>query len=332
MGRRWLKGLLLVLVVGILLLAGFILWASGSTLEASDYTYTTAYAAAPASPKDTLTVITYNIGYLSGMTNNRPLERTEAFMADNLNAAADLLCNAEADVIAFQEIDFAARRSYDVQQLDALAERCGFAASASVVNWDERYVPFPSMNPLRHFGRTVSGQAVLSRYPILRQERIALDRPPTPFYYDAFYLDRLAQVVEIDVGHPLVIINVHLEAWHVATRERQAEAVRTLYQQVAADRPTLLLGDFNSELPNALPKRREDQAIALLLEDTTLREAFPDSLLTNALTFPADAPTVKIDHVFYDRAQMEVIDARVLDAAVHPSDHRAVLVRLAFKK
>ncbi|HMB91644.1 MAG TPA: endonuclease/exonuclease/phosphatase family protein [Rhodothermales bacterium] len=331
MGRRWLKGILLVLTVAFLLLAGFFFWASSSTLDEADYAYTTDYATPSAPPSDTLTVITYNIGYLSGMTNNRPLERTEAFMEDNLNVAAESLCNTQADVIAFQEIDFAARRSHDVQQLNALAKRCGFAASASVVNWDERYVPFPSANPLMHFGRTVSGQAVLSRYPILRQERIALARPATPFYYDAFYLDRLAQVVAIDVGRPLALINVHLEAWDETTRERQAEAVRGLYQKLVANQPTLLLGDFNSELTTARQKHREDQAISLLLEGTNLRAALPDPSAAT-LTYPADVPTVKIDHIFYDPAQMSVLEARVLETATPPSDHRALLVRLAFKK
>jgi endonuclease/exonuclease/phosphatase family metal-dependent hydrolase len=171
--RRLLKFLLLALVVCLMLMAATFFWASSSTLEKSDYAYTTVYDAPPASPTDTLTVVTYNIGYLSGMTNNQPVDRTEVLFEENMDAATDLLCGAGADAIAFQEIDFEARRSFDVQQLDALAERCGFSTSATTINWDEQYVPFPSANPLMHFGRTLSGQAVLSRFPILAQERVA---------------------------------------------------------------------------------------------------------------------------------------------------------------
>ncbi len=351
---RLFKRIALALAVLLVVLAGFFAWASSGTLAEEDLAVVTAYAAPLAPPRDTFTVMTYNLGYLSGMTNNRAVRTDAALFEANMEAAAALIGRAGADLVAFQEIDFGAARSFEVHQLDTLAARGGFAASAAAVNWDERYVPFPSMNPRYHFGRVLSGQAVLSRFPIRGQERVVLARPAQVMSYPpplnrlagAFYIDRLAQVVEVDLGRPLALVNVHFEAWDVPARQRQAAQVRALYRRLAAAQPVLLVGDFNSLLPAARqsrllpPERRayfaEDRTLDVLLQGTGLRQAFPDSLYRadEAATFtsPADAPVIQIDHLFYDPSHFEVIDAYVVGGPLQPSDHRAVVVRFAFKR
>ncbi|NBB75047.1 MAG: endonuclease, partial [Bacteroidetes bacterium] len=248
------------------------------------------------------------------------------------------------DIIGFQEIDVGAARSLYVHQLDTLAARLGYATSAMAINWDERYVPFPySANPAVHFGRVLSGQAVLSRYPIVRHERIALARTSRPFWSDAFYLDRLAQVTEIAVGRDtLVVINVHLEAFEEATRETQAREVRQIYERYA-DRPVLLLGDFNSVLPaarDALPPDEraafaDDETLAILLDGTRLRPAVSDSAYAASMaaigTYPTDAPSRKIDHIFYTPDRIEAISAAVPATPSAPSDHRPVVMRFVLR-
>jgi endonuclease/exonuclease/phosphatase family metal-dependent hydrolase len=317
----------------VLVFAGWFLWASASLRPTLAPAEVKRYAAAPAAARDTLTVMTYNIGYLSGMTNNRPVARTQDSFSSNLEAAVRIIDRARPDIIGFQEIDFGAARSFGVHQLDTLAMRGGYAAAAQAVNWDKRYVPFPSANPFMQFGRMASGQAVLSRYPIRTHERVVLERPATLFVYDAFYLDRLAQVVEVEAGQPMVLINVHLEAFDRATRERQAAVVRDLYRQYRADYPVLLLGDFNSRLP-ADPS--DDRTLATLLEIDGLAEAFPDSLYrtqdTAAYgTYPSPEPSRKIDHIFYDARRFEVVEAYIVTGPDQPSDHRAVVARFVMR-
>ena len=320
-----------------LVLLGFLLWASSGRLSDDALATTTRYDARFAPLSDTLTVATYNIGYLSGMTNNRPVNRPRALFAQNMDAAAALLRRADADVVGFQEIDFGAARSYRVHQLDTLARRLGYPASATAVNWDERYVPFPyHWNPARHFGRLLSGQAVLSRRPIVGHRRIELARTSRPFWNDMFYLDRLAQVVHLDGGaDTLAVINVHLEAFEQATREAQAAAVNALYRREAARHPTLLMGDVNSVLPRhkaSLPppdsaRYAGDSTLATLLEGTGLQPAVPDAF---AATFPADAPRRMIDHIFYDPARFTLLDVQIVGGGSSPpSDHRAVVARFA---
>jgi endonuclease/exonuclease/phosphatase family metal-dependent hydrolase len=252
--------------------------------------------------------------------------RSDSLLAANLDQALGLLRRAAPDLIAVQEIDYGAARSGYVQQLDTIAAQLGFAEAAQAVNWDVRYLPFPYGRPAVHFGRTVSGQAVLSRYPIEQHHRYVLARPPQSFVRDAFYLDRLAQVAVVDVGgRPSAVVNVHLEAFDADTRERQAETVNRLYDRLAAtDLPVLLLGDFNSPLPDSIGST--GRAVELLLADTDLRPVFPDSSGRPLPgTYPADAPTRTIDHIFYSPAHFTVAARRVqCGAPSPPSDHCAV--------
>ena len=314
-------------VLGLLLvgLTLFFFWARSGPLPDEALAQTKQYAAPDTTAGDTLTVTTYNVGYLSGMTNNEPVVRSDSFLAANLDRALGLLRRADPDLIAFQEIDYGAARSGYVQQLDTIAAQLGFAAAAQAVNWDVRYLPFPYGRPAVHFGRTVSGQAVLSRYPIRQHHRHVLARPPQSFVRDAFYLDRLAQVAVVDLGgRPLAVVNVHLEAFHTPTRERQARTVNRLYDRLAATGlPVLLLGDFNSSLPD--PTGSAGRAVERLLADTDLRPVYPDtSDRPPPGTYPADAPTRAIDHVFYPPDRLAVVDRQIqCGAPSPPSDHCA---------
>lgn len=324
----------------LLLLAGFFFWASSGRLPDDALAQLKRYDAARApATRDTLTVVTYNIGYLSGMTNNEPVTRDPSLFRENMDAAAALIREANPDIVGFQEIDFGAARSMGVQQLDTLATRLGYARGAQAVNWDERYLPFPySADPAIHFGRVLSGQAVLSRYPIRRHRRVELARTSRPFWSDRFYLDRLAQVVVVDLGgQPLALVNVHLEAFEEATRETQAAEVRTLVRDLMDDgMPVLLIGDFNSVIPAAMPTMppRErtafagDQTMARLTDGLDLQYAFPDSAYRAdaPATYPADNPTRMIDHILYPPDHVAPVGARVLCGAPSspPSDHCAV--------
>jgi len=326
------------LVFGGLLLgvAGVFFWASSGVLSEAELAQVRTYAAEPDTTRpDTLRVTTYNIGYLSGMTNNEAVVRPDSLFHANMDQAVGFLRAAVPDIVGLQEIDFGGARAAQVHQLDTLAARLGYLEAAQAVNWDERYLPFPYGRPAVHFGRTLSGQAVLSRFPVQQHVRMTLPRPPQPFFRDAFYLDRLAQVGVVDVdGHPLAVINVHLEAFDVGTRETQARIVNDLYRRLADNGiPTLLLGDFNSPVPSGGrtgQARAGDATMQRVLDGTDLRSAVnATSDDTASATYPADAPARTIDHIFYSPQFFEAVGAqRWCGRPAPPSDHCAVTVAL----
>lgn len=315
-------------IAGGIFLAGvvFFFWASSGTLAPEERTNTERYAPPRAAAADTLAVATYNIGYLSGMTNNEPVVRSERLFVENMDRAVSLLSRSVPEVLALQEVDFGAARSFYVHQLDTLAARIDFPIAAQAVNWDVQYLPFPYGRPAVHFGRVLSGQAVLSDHDIRAHRRYVLPAAPRPVYEAPFYLDRLVQAVLLDVGgRPLLILNVHFEAYDRSTREAQARAVRALYKTVERfSLPVVLLGDFNAEV-----SAPDDRTMDILLGGTDLRAVVP-----GRATFPADAPTRAIDHLLYRPSQMTPADAQVrCGAATHPpSDHCAVQASLVLSE
>lgn len=336
--------LILALVLGTLLvvLTALYFWARSGTLAKDEYTRTRVFETVGEgipNPEGVFSVMTYNIGYLSGMTNNRVLRPPETFFAANLDTFIDMLAQARPDVIALQEVDFASRRSYFMDQPGETARGAGYRFAAEAVNWDRRYVPFPYWPPRVQFGKIVSGQAVLSRFPIASHERVVLRRPPNPFYYDAFYLDRLIQVVRIEIGEKtLVVLNVHLEAFDRETREKQAREVLKVYRAYKNDFPVLLLGDFNCVPPGA-PQKKDfsdepgtdftgEETMALFLGQEGLKQAFPAPGTERDFTFPADRPTRKLDYIFYSSASIAPVETR--KPGLDSSDHLPLMLVFRF--
>ncbi|MGB5323003.1 endonuclease/exonuclease/phosphatase family protein [Lutimonas sp.] len=307
-------------------IVGFYFWASSPNISANNYNNTGQYDYSSSISNDSMiSIITYNIGYLSGMTNNLPIERPKSLFDQNLNKVIYELKKTDADIVAFQEIDYDSKRSYYVNQQNELG-KLGYSYYGQNINWDKKYVPFPYYPFSLHFGKIVSGQSVLSKYPIKDQERIALQRnSENPFYYDSFYIDRLAQVCKIAIkDKTLVLINVHLEAYDQATRKKQMKQVKNLYIKYYKDFPTILLGDFNSDI------HFEDAAIDLIMElPDTGCAAFDTSIAQN--TFSSDSPSVRLDYIFYNKEFISEVEAKILTQFDLASDHLPLLMKFKLK-
>ncbi|MCS6833861.1 MAG: endonuclease/exonuclease/phosphatase family protein, partial [Flammeovirgaceae bacterium] len=235
-------------------------------------------------------------------------------------------------LIAFQEIDFASHRSYEVNQLEEIANALKFPYGAWAINWDKKYVPFPYFPPSVHFGKILSGQAILSKFPIEKHQRIALERVKShPFYYDAFYLDRLLEIAELRIKNKkVVLMNVHLEAFDANTRKNQMLYVRNVYQEIAKFAPVLLIGDFNSVPPSSEMPETE---IDILLKAENIESACPSSEfhLPSSYTFPSNNPNEQIDYIFYNPDRIEKVEWNVLTSFGDISDHLPVMMKFRLK-
>jgi endonuclease/exonuclease/phosphatase family metal-dependent hydrolase len=318
---------LLLTVIGSLLVCIVILffWAQQSCLNPKDYTKVKKHNHLPTTTDSTLLVASYNIGYLSGMTNNKAIRAEDFLYNKNLNSAIKHLKNLNADILAFQEIDFNSQRSYHVNQNTVISDSL-FAYSASAVNWDKKYVPFPYWPISVQFGEMLSGQSVVSKYKIENNERIVLQKvKDKPFYYNSFYLDRLAQVVE--VKHPvkdITVINIHVEAFEQKTRIAQLKNVLELAKEKAKKGAVILLGDFNSD------PGYKNAACQMFLNDDVF-------VLTDTIagthykkTYPSAKPSVRLDYIFYTKKDFISEKSDVLNDFGLISDHLPVYARLRF--
>lgn len=309
------------------LLVGFYLWASSPTYSISEYAKIEHFSFPTKKNKDSVfSIITYNIGYLSGMTNNLPVERSKQLFDANLEIVLRNFQKENGDILAFQEIDFGSKRSFEINQQNKIAE-IGYNNVAQTINWDKNYVPFPEFPISLHFGKMLSGQSVLSKFSIFEQERVPLQRnTKNPFYYDAFYLDRLAQIVKIKISNQiLVVINVHLEAYDAETRKEQTKKLVQLYKKYSTDFPTILLGDFNSDVAY------ENATIKLIMNIPDIGNAVfqPEN---KTKTFSSEKPTARLDYIFYNSNFIQYIDGKVLYEFGQASDHLPLKMNFQFKQ
>jgi len=318
---------LIVVVVALLVSAiVFFFWAKQACVPYEDYVQIGKHNNNEAQSDSILRIFTYNIGYLSGMTNNLSVSNDEEFYNENMNAVLTRIKEANPDVIAFQEIDYNSKRSYYIDQNKKIADEL-FAYSATTVNWDKKYVPFPYW-PIRvNFGRMLSGQSVVSNYRIVDNQRIVLQKAESnPYYYNSFYLDRLAQVVTIK--HPvkdITIINIHAEAFDQATRIAQLKDVLQLARSKADYGPVILLGDFNSD-----PKYK-NAACRLFFEDNIFACADQFGETDYEKTYPSGKPTERLDYIFYTKKDFIALESGVLEQFGVVSDHFPVFANLKFR-
>lgn len=324
--NKFVKILFALLFSILFLLVGLYLWASSPKYSASEYTKIEQFNFPSKVNNDSVfSIITYNIGYLSGMTNNLAIAKSKQLFDTNLNQVLKHFQKENADILALQEIDFNSTRSFEINQQNKIAE-IGYNYSAQAINWDKNYVPFPEFPISMHFGKILSGQSVLSKYPILFQERIPLQRnSKNAFYYDAFYLDRLAQIVKINIdNHTLVIINVHLEAYDAETRIEQTKKVIELYHKFSGIFPTILLGDFNSDITY------ENASIKLIMDLPSIGNAvFTEENMVK--TFSSEKPTERLDYIFYNTNFIKFVDGKVLHEFGQASDHLPLKMVFQFK-
>jgi len=320
---KYLSRFFLLLIVAFVI---FFFWASSPTLEPSEYQSMIANETKSTQKNDSIfSIVTYNIGYLSGMTNNLAVESPKEFFDVNMAKVVSEIKKVKPDIMAFQEIDFDASRSYNVNQEEEIS-KLGFNYRAQTINWDERYLPFPYWPISMHYGKVVSGQSIISKYPLKEQQRIVLQRvADAPFYRDAFYLERLAQVVKVVLnGKEVVVINIHLEAYEKETRAKQFEEVLAIFNQYKEIYPTILLGDFNARA------RDENAVVQKIFAMKAIGSAASDmNNLGN--TFNSKDPSKRIDYIFYTKNSIEYISGKVLNQFGQASDHLPLEMKFRIK-
>jgi endonuclease/exonuclease/phosphatase family metal-dependent hydrolase len=241
---------------------------------------------AAAAPRTGLTVMTYNIHAGIGSDGTFDLPRVAAAIRAQ-----------RPDVVGLQEVDVHwSSRSGFVDEATELARSLDMALFFAPV-YDEPGTP-----------RRQFGVAVLSRYPILHARNHSITRlstqdpnaspAPAPGFAEAV-LGTPRGPVGVYVTH----LDFRPDPAIRATQVREMLAIMHGPRQV-------LLGDFNAE-PNAP-------------ELAPLWDRLTDA--GGAATFPADAPTKRLDYVAVSRG-LRVLDVRV--PVTLASDHLPVVAHTA---
>ncbi|HJN75260.1 MAG TPA: endonuclease/exonuclease/phosphatase family protein [Myxococcota bacterium] len=273
-----------------------------------------------------LRLVSWNIHWGAGpeLEDSRRFDRQT--VSTNLQRMAEVLRREEADIVALQEVDRDSMRSAHIDQLEILRDSTGLRHASFATTWDAAWVPHPVAAPPRQqFGRMWSGQAVLSRFPVVEQRRHALAQPSRfGRVYNRFYLHRCVQEVVLDLGRGrrLTILNVHLEAFDQANRRQQARTLAALMGRVRG--PGVVMGDLNTVPPESGRFTGfDDEPDTDFQGDDTL-QTLEDCGWTRVGgvedTFPAGAPNRRLDHLLVN-AEVEVVEVDVVADPGPSSDH-----------
>lgn len=299
---------------------------------------------APTTSADRIRVMTYNLGYGYGLGSDgldyHP--KTHEEIGKAIREMGEVIRTDNIDIVLIQEIDFQSKKSGDLNQLKLLAELTGLSYSAEAVVWNANYVPFPYWPPSYHFGRVLSGGAVLSRFPIVDNQVTLLKKPDeNPGYYNRFYLYRFHQVVGIAVnGETLYVVNNHLEAYRTANRMEHAHSLVNIVNELGKSKNVVLVGGDMNALPcNAaqvsdfIDNSGDDYSGDLTMEIIGMMKGFRELASHEEYannrkiwhTFPADAPNRRLDYIFVN-TRYTITNGHVPRKYGSLSDHLPVVV------
>ncbi|WP_374165048.1 endonuclease/exonuclease/phosphatase family protein [Arcticibacter sp. MXS-1] len=243
---------------------------------------------APGNRALSLRVMTYNTHH-----GNPP---SRAGVID-LDAIANVIKGAKADLVAVQELDSATNRSNNEFQLKVLAEKTGmnyFFAKA---------IPYEGGG---------YGIGILSRYPISNAKNIPLPEDLSVGNYE----DRAFALVKVTLpdSREIYFGSTHLDVNKEENRILQAQKIVEVASALKA--PVIIGGDMNA--------RMESQAMGLL------SNYFVSASKKMEPTIPNVNPTRKIDHIMYVRDQdFTLTYEEVVRSASYPSDHLPFFVDLS---
>ena len=145
------------------------------------------------------------------------------------------------------------------------------------------------------------GNAMLSDIPIREVKTVIIPDPNPKKYDNDDYETRCILCAELECGLRVLIVHVGLNP------DEKENAISTLLEYIT-DEKCILMGDFNllPDSPLLLPIReRMKDAAELFTEEK--------------LSFPSDAPRIKIDYIFTSK-DIEIVTADI--PAITASDHR----------
>ncbi|OBY05927.1 endonuclease [Rhizobium leguminosarum bv. trifolii] len=240
-------------------------------------------------PDKSIRLLTYNVHSCIG--SDRKLDP---------GRIASVIAEAEADIVALQEVDVLRRRTGGVDQAHAIA---------SLLKMQAHFHPALSIAEEQY------GDAIITSLPTG-----AVKAGPLPSIGE----QRGALSVEILVGdRKLLVINTHLG---LSGRERIRQMTTLLnsgWLRGTADEPlpTILCGDFN-----AIPSSATYRLATRSLKDAQLAgDAAPRA------TFPSRYPLMRLDHIFVSDdlivKQAAVLQNRLTRVA---SDHLPLFAEIGF--
>jgi len=211
------------------------------------------HTSAPTDPRE-LRVLTYNLKFAGARVDfffdgwGDRVHMTDREVAAHMDDLRKVIEETQPDVLLAQEVDRASTRSAYVDMVRDILDKTHFNYAAWVPVWEVDYVPEEGL------GRVKMGQAVFSRWPIVRNTRIDLPQSTeSSALVNTFWLHRAIQVTELDLGNGQVVSVVNNHPTAYALDGTKAIHLEMIYEaSTNAFGPKLIGGDFNVIPPGSV--------------------------------------------------------------------------------
>lgn len=219
----------------------------------------------------------------------------------SLEEMASYISSQQPDLVALQECDWKTTRTRAPKQagkafVNELAYHTGlFGIYGKAIDYAGGYY----------------GVGILSRYPILRSERVFLPNP------EPAKEQRVMLIADIELPDHSVVtfISTHLEVSSQKTRKAQIEFINEKVKELKT--PVILAGDFN-----AIPASEEIKSIMAHWFNAT----------DTSFTFASYKPETKIDYIYgLPVYRFNLVETHT-DSSCKLSDHFPVLSVIELKK
>jgi len=277
-------------------------------------------------------LMTYNIGFSAGLDGLLGAVHSNSKITKNLEAISRCVNRYQPDILAVQEIDIKSKRSCFINEVDYIKKACQFSYVAIAITWDCFYVPYPiSFNFKAHFGRTKAANVIFSNDPLIENKTLVFNKPKdNPWWYNLFYLNRIAQFVTVQhpSGQYFDIVNVQLDAFH--SQERNTQLAQILSRLKTLKNPHILCGDMNS-IPEFQQKKAPFIDDPEIDYSSTVMETLSKryEITPHYNTYPSHAPNRQLDYILCSKG----LTRQSLDVAHvegYPSDHLPLTSEIFF--
>jgi endonuclease/exonuclease/phosphatase family metal-dependent hydrolase len=305
----------------------------------------------PTGPKgDTLTVITWNIGYgglgremdffYEGGTQVRPSRADyNRYMAGITSVTGELM---PFDLLLMQEVDYHSKRSYYEDQREEIKNKIEGLYYVEALNYDVRFVPLPLIHPM---GRVTSGLLMAGRDRPESSWRVGFpDDESWPV--NLFMLQRCFIVSHFSWnGKPLTVINTHNSAYDESGEAKSVQLNMLkdeLLRAYGEGQYVVAGGDWNQNPPSFDPGQITNgdrvKEIRPLIPDTLLPEGWkwisdpslPTNRDVNQPYTKGHTPTTIIDF-FLVSPNIEVLEVKTIYNGFEFTDHHPVRMKIRLR-
>lgn len=294
------------------------------------------------------TLMTWNLGYGGNgkemdffYDGGTKMRNEQAIVEKNVNYILNTLSDS-FDFMLFQEIDIKARRSYQINEVQKVADKFPNYAYIFGKNYDVKFVPKPYTDPM---GNVLGGIATFGKYrPEVADFHAYKNSYKFPDYL--FYLDRCFTTCfyPLPNGKKLVLINAHNSAYDPGGKMKVAELA--LLKEISMTEYkkgnyVIIGADWNQYPPHF--KGVNGFGLKDTTEGGTMKENFPDegwhcewdstTATCRSMLKGYDPKTtyrVIIDY-FLVSPNVEKLYVKTLDLNFECSDHQPVVMKVKLK-